>query len=196
MSRKILNSKGILFDSDDSLYDLLKSIKQNTDGGYYIETIESLHQTVHDKKMHTISYRKQDVGADGTLLVRIVATTKDIHANISFVGEGKTILNSYTGTTYTAAGTPYTPFNRQTAEVSNLVGDVYIDPTVDVLGTQRGDDFVGSSGAAARAGGASSPNVETLINAGTELLLIVTNASATASDLGVIANIYEREPIA
>lgn len=176
----------------DAIREVLGSIKENTDGGYYIEVIDTLHQTVHQKKMHTISYTKEAVAAGGSLFVRIIpGVNKDVHALINFSGEGKTRLRSYTQATYTANGTLYTPFNRQTAEPNSLECTVYIDPTINVIGPYRGNDFVGSGAAGARAGGTGS-GIESIINSGTELLIEVINASAVASDLGCIVNLYER----
>ena len=177
----------------DFLDALLKGVKPDTDGGYYFGLINVLHQAVHEKKMHTISYTKESVASDGSLFVRIIAgANKDIHTRISFSGEGKTRLKSYKGTTYTGNGTLYVPFNRQTKEPNNLEATVYIDPVIDTLGEQRGNDFVGSGAAGARAGGTGNGEIETIINAGTELLIEIVNASNATSDLGCIVNLYER----
>ena len=175
---------------------LINVLKVDTDSTVYMGIISVLHQIVHRKKMHTISYTKEDVSADGTLLVRVIASNdKDVHARISFNGENKTRLKSYIGTTYTLDGADYQPFNRQTSSGNTLEAEIQIDPTVDVIGTLRGNDFIGSGAAGARAEGTGQADIETIINAGTELLLEVVNAGAVSSDLGIIVNLYERNKI-
>ena len=154
---------------------LNKGIKKDTDSSYYFGVIDVLHEAVHEKKMHTISL-----------------TTLSV-ARLAWGSEGKSRLKTYIGTTYSANGTVYTPFNRQTKEANNLECVVYVNPTINVLGTARGNDFVGSGGATAqRIGGTGSSDIETIVNAGTELLIEVQNVRGSASDLNLICNIYER----
>lgn len=173
------------------------STKKDTDGGVYIGTIDVIHQAVHLGKMHTVSYTSLAVADQGYLRLRIKASaTKDIHTRIAWSSEGKSRLKSYVGTTYSNNGTPYTPFNRQSKLANSMTGLVYINPTINVLGTQRGNDFIGAAGAAVvRVGGTGASDIETIISAGTEVLFEIQNVSGSASDLNFIANIYEREAL-
>lgn len=165
------------------------------DGNVLFNQIDIIHQTVHQGYMHTLSHTKLNVADNGFLRVRFVAPAdKDIHIRISWASEGKSRLKTYIGTTYTANGTPIVPFNRKTGLASNLQGTYFIDPTINVLGTLRGNDFLGAGGGvSARVGGTGSSDIETIISAGTELLVEIQNVRGSASDLNLIANLYERE---
>lgn len=171
-----------------------QSNKVDTDGVAYTGTIDVLHQAVHMKKMHTLSYTKLNVADNGTLKVTITASaTKDIHIRLAWASEGKSRLKTYSGSTFNG-GTPKVPFNRIVGEPSNLECTILIDPTVTVNGTQRGDDFVGGGGATAqRFGGTGSSDIETIIKAGQTMLIEIINVRGSASDLNIIANLYERK---
>ena len=188
--RRIKEDNSVINESD-----ILDSVmKVDTDDNYYIGSIEVVHQAVHERKMHTVSYADELVVNGGSLFVVIKATTKDIHARLAYNGEGKTRLRTYVGFTYTG-GTPYIPFNRQTGAVGNIVGEILINPTITDFGTMRGNDFLGTGGARAqRVGGTGSSDIESIVNAGDELLVEILNLRGSASDLGFIGNMYEREP--
>jgi hypothetical protein len=173
---------------------LVNATKKDPGGDVYFGTIDVLHEAVHEGKMHTVSYRALAVADNGYLRLRIKASaTKDVHARIAWASEGKSSLKSFVGTTYSNNGTAYTPFNRRTSLPNSITALVYVDPTINVLGTQRGDDFIGTGGAAAsRVGGTGEADIETIISAGTDLLLEIQNLRGSASDLNFIANIYER----
>jgi len=175
--------------------ELLISLKEDSDGGYYLGVITPVHQAVHEGKMHTISFTKLLVDDEGTLLVRIAAgLTKDVHTRIAFTGEGKTTLKSFLNSTYSDDGTLKEPFNRVTGIAENIEADVYIDPVVSVAGTPRGNDFVGAGGAIpTRVGGTGSADIETIVSAGDDLLFEITNLRGSASDLNIIINMYERD---
>ena len=179
---------------NDTNAKLNKVLIVDPDDNVYIGQIGVLHQTVHKGYMHTLSYTSLAVVNDGYLRVRFVAPAdKDIHLRLAWTSEGKSRLNSYVGTTYTGDGTPIIPFNRQTGKVSNLEGTYFINPTINVLGTRRGNDFIGASGAAAsRVGGTGASDIETIVSAGTELLVEIQNVRGSASDLNLVANLYER----
>ena len=73
---------------------------------------------------------------------------------------------------------------------------LYENPVINVLGTLRGNDFVGSSGATpTRIGGSGLGDTETIINAVTELLIEVQNVRGSASDINFIFNLYERDKL-
>lgn len=173
----------------------MKGLIVDPDGNVLFNQIDIIHQTVHQGYMHTLSHTKLNVADNGFLRVRFVAPVdKDIHIRIAWTSEGKSRIKSYVGTTYIAPGTPKVPFNRKTALSSNLGGTYFIDPTINVLGTLRGDDFLGTGGsAAARLGGTGASDIESIISAGTELLIEIQNVRGSASDLNIIANLYERK---
>lgn len=179
---------------NDTNIKLNKVLVVDPDGDVEIVIIDVLHQLVHKSYMHTLSYTKLAVADNGYLRVRFVAPAdKDIHLRLAWASEGKSRLKSYVGTTYTANGTAITPFNRKTSKPNLLTGSFYIDPTINVLGTLRGNDFLGAGGgAASRVGGTGSSDIETIVSAGTELLIEIQNVRGSASDLNFIANLYER----
>jgi len=167
--------------------------KVDTDGGVYTGIIDVLHQAVHIKKMHTLSYTKLNVADGGTLKVAITAgANTDIHIRLAWVSEGKSRLITYSGSTF-SGGTSKVPFNRIVGESSNMEGVILIDPTVTVNGTQRGNDFIGGGGATAqRFGGTGSSDIETVIKSSQTLLIEITNLRGSASDINIIGNMYER----
>lgn len=167
--------------------------KIDTDGGYYQGVIDVIHQAVHEQKMHTISHRENTI-SNGSLYILIVADAdKDVHARIAYNGEGKTGLKSWVNSVVDVQGVEKIPFNRQTALGNLMDAKFYINPTFITKGDQRGDDFLGTGGnVAQRVGGTGSSDIETIVNAGTTLLIEVVNENATAYDLGVIMNVYER----
>lgn len=174
---------------------LVKIFKTSPDGYSYAGSIDVLHDVVHQGKMHTCSITTLNVADNSFLRARIVASAdKDVHARLSWTSEGKSRLKTYIGTTYSNNGTIYTPFNRQTKLAESLDCVVYVNPTINVAGTIRGDDFVGSGGSTPnRLGGTGAGDIETVINAGTELLIEVQNVRGSASDLNFIFNLYERD---
>lgn len=150
------------------------------------------HHMVHTGDTYTVSYRSPAVINNGFLDIRVTGVKKDAHVKITYSCEGKGLFTSYSGTTYTVAGTGITPFNRNLCSTKTATTLIRHTPTIDVLGTKRVDEFVGSAGAAVtRAGGVGGSNIETIVNPGYDLLLRLQNISGSASDLSMTISFYE-----
>jgi len=153
------------------------------------------HHMVHRKKTFTVSYISLAVANNGYLDIHLTGFKNDAHTKITFSSEGKAYFKTYSGTTYTSAGTAYTPFNRCICSTTAATTIVGINPTINVLGSLRGNDFVGITGAAViRAGGTGGESIETIINPGYDLLLRLQNVSGTTADLNMVINFYELSP--
>jgi len=155
-------------------------------------SIEVEHYQVHEGKCYTVSYRSASVANDGYLRIRIKPVGVNAHVKVTYSSEGKALFKSYAGTTYSNNGTAITPWNRNIGSSNVSATLCYHTPTINVLGSQRADEFVGSAGAAvARAGGVGSGSIETVIQAGNDLLLELQNKSGSTSDLQMTINYYE-----
>jgi len=153
------------------------------------------HSMVHSEKTYTISYRAPAVAINGYLDIHLTGVTNDAHLKVNYSSEGKAIFNSYVGTTYTNEGTTLTPWNRCICATNVATTLVRLNPTINVLGSKRTDEFVGSAGAAVtRAGGVGGSNIETIINPGCDILLRLQNISGSTSDLQMTLNFYELLP--
>lgn len=160
-----------------------------------LNIIEWEHHMVHKGQAYTASIYSSQVANNGYLDVRITGVKKDCHVKVSYTSEGKAFFKTYSGTTYSNDGTTVTPFNRCLCSTNVAKTLIRKAPTVNVLGTLRLEEFVGSGGAAvARAGGTGGGQLETIINPGYDLLLRLQNVSGNASDLQITLNFYELEP--
>jgi len=159
-----------------------------------LNIIEWEHHEVHAGNTYTVSFRSAAVANNGYLDLHIVGTTKDAHVKITYSCEGKVLFKTYSATTYTVVGTAITPWNRNMCSTNTAVTTFYHTPTINVLGSQRVDEFVGTGGAAAvRAGGVGGSSIETVVNPTKDLLLRLQNVSGSASDLQFTINFYETD---
>lgn len=178
-----------------NIADLLDGvIYRDTDGNYEITTIDVLHVLVHQRKMHTVSVRKA-TAQNGTLRIAITAGTKDVHLRINYASEDFAFFNTYSATG-TVGGTVITPFNRVTGVPETLDCTIRQDVTTINGSVTRGQDFIGSSGATSvRAGGSGGGDIESIISAGTTLVMELQRTETGTKFTGFILNIYEREPL-
>ena len=159
-----------------------------------LNVIEWEHHMVHKEQTYTASAYSAAVANNGYLDVRITGVKKDCHVKVTYSSEGKALFKTYSDTTYSGAGTTVTPFNRCICSTNTAVTLIRKAPTVNVLGTLRLEEFVGSAGAAvARAGGIGGGNIESIVNPGYDILLRLQNVSGSASDLQMTLNFYELE---
>lgn len=157
--------------------------------------IDFEHHMVHKGDTYTVSYLSKGVANNGYLDIHVTGVTNDAHIKISYSSEGKSYFNSYAGTTYSNQGTSITPFNRCICQTNTATTLVRHTPVINVLGTLRTSEFIGSSGAAVvRAGGTGGGNIESIVNPGYDLLVRLQNVSGSASDLQITLNFYELEP--
>lgn len=159
------------------------------------EQIDAVHQAIHLRGMYTISRTALGVANNGYHDIHVIPPAGyEAHLRFVIVTEGKAYLKSYTGTTYTNAGTAITPFNRATnGDASTLLA--YHTPTINVLGTPRGDDMIPGGTGGNATGGNISGEFESIIAAGTDQLFRVQNVKGTAGDINIILNYYLRKQL-
>lgn len=156
-----------------------------------LSTLDIAHKQVHAGTFFTVAKVFTGIATDGYASIRLKPTTKIVHFEIYTTAEGKAYLKTYSGSTYSNDGTAYTPFNRNALSSNLATCEVYLNPTVNVLGTLRGDDLLGSAGGTSRAGGQSGDRTESVIGAGNDILIRVQNKDNSTRDIGIIINFYE-----
>jgi len=157
-----------------------------------IESIDPVHQAIHERGMYVISKTFLAVANSGYARIHIVPPAGyEAHVRLSVNTEGKCYLKTYTGTTYTNAGTAMTPFNRATSGgASTLLA--YHTPTINVLGTPRGDDMVGGGFGGNSFGANANQEFESVIAPGTDFMLELQNEAGSAKDINLVFNYYLR----
>lgn len=157
------------------------------------ESIDPVHQAIHERGMYTISRTWLAVGNNAYADLRLLPPAGyEAHTRFIFISEGKARLTSYISTTYTANGTAIIPFNRVTdGDSSPLLA--YHTPTINVLGTARGDDFIAGGTGGNSSGGSANPEFETVVAPLTDFLIRVQNVAGTAKDINIIVNYYLRK---
>ena len=159
---------------------------------HYSEQIDVYHNKVHGGQVFTISKTFRAVAENGFGRIHILTWAKEVHFTFSFTAEAKAYLNTYAGTTYTNNGTAQPIFNRKPGSGLLPGFQAWHTPTVNVLGTLRGDDFVGSGGnIRTQAGGSGAEGIESIIPPNTDFMFSLQNVESSAKDLGFIINCYE-----
>lgn len=169
------------------------ALLQKRDPRPMYEEVDTVHQAIHERGMYAISKLFTAVANDGFADIHIIPPVGyEAHMRISVSTEAKAYIKTYVGTTYTAAGTAYTPFNRATdTDATPLTA--FFTTTPLVLGTLRGDELVGSGFAGTAVGGNSSSNFESIIAPSTDFLIRVQNKGGAAKDISIDINFYLRK---
>lgn len=156
------------------------------------ESIDAVHEAIHEGGMYTISKSFLAVANDGIADIHIVVPAGyEAHLRLYVGAEGKANVKTYTGTTYTGAGTAITPFNRKSGLNGSTV-TAFHTTTPNVLGTQRGDDLVFGGTTGSSVGGTFSSDFESIIAPSSDFLLRVQNKGSSAKDINIIFNYYLR----
>jgi hypothetical protein len=120
------------------------------------------------------------------------SATKSVCFTWSFTTEGKCYLGTYAGSTYSNDGIVQAIFNRALLIAKTATCQIFHTPTVNVLGGQRGDDFVGAGGnIQTQAGGSGVQGIETCLPPNADILFSLQNVSGNAKDINIIINFYE-----
>lgn len=166
-----------------------KSIKD----GNYLGSINIDVDKIGQGNFYTASKIFSAVANDGYALMRIKAgATKKPHVIANIMTTGKCYIKTYSGTTYTANGTEITPYNRNTTSSNVAEAKIYHTPTINVLGTARAEELVGSgTNPASQVGAVSSINSKTILANNGDILIQVQNKSGAAVDIGIVINFYE-----
>jgi hypothetical protein len=154
------------------------------------------HYETHARNLFTISKTNRTVPNNNYVYYRIKPVDKECHIQINWSSEGKGYLRTYSiDTAFPLVSTAITPFNRVIGSSRTATTLCYTleTATANVLGTLRGDDAIGASGAApSQAGGASGGRLETVIPPGHEFLIEIQNVRGSAGYINVILNFYEQ----
>lgn len=159
------------------------------------EQIDAVHQAIHLRGMYTISRTALAVANNGYHDIHVIPPAGyEAHLRFLIVTEGKAYLKTYLGTTYTVPGTAIIPFNRATnGDATTLLA--YHTPTINVLGTLRGDDMIPGGTGGNASGGNISGEFESVISPLSDVLFRVQNVKGTAGDLNIILNYYLRKSL-
>lgn len=136
--------------------------------------------------------------SDAYVYLRITnpSTDKYVHVQFNVNNEKKLYVASFSGTTYSNNGTAVTMFNRNSASSNTPSALVYHTPTINVLGTQRGNSMIAiNSDQYVQIGGAPSSYVETVIAPSNDILIRLQNKGGTTQDIAITVNWYEGQVI-
>jgi len=154
-------------------------------------TLDITHQKVHEGASFVINKLFTDVVNGDSVYVRFKAIDQSMNIVFKVEVEGKAFFKTYEGTTYTDDGTVVTPFNRIVGDGKVVDAEIYHTPTINVLGTQRGNRLIPAGKSGTATGGQSASRLESVILPGQELLLEVENASGQVRDIDIVADWYQ-----
>ena len=158
--------------------------------------ITEVEQKIHTKKYFDAQKRYLDVANNASIGVVITATTKNLHLVAEISAEGKSWLDSYIGTTFSAEGTLLPTFNRYGSPTSPKATAILKEnPTVDSLGTQRFQKLILGGTGGQSTGATSGDRVESIIEKGQTIYVELTNKAGTAKDVGIIIEWYEEDQV-
>lgn len=154
------------------------------------------HYETHARNMFTVSKTNRVVPNSNYVYYRIKPVNKECHLQINWGTEGKGYLRTFSSnSTFPLVNTPVTPFNRVIGATQQAETLIYTlqTATANLLGTQRGDDAIGSGGASpTQAGGQAGGRLETIIPPGYEMLIEIQNVRGSDAYVNVILNFYEQ----
>ena len=153
--------------------------------------IDLEHQKIHEGNSFVINKLFSGVADGDSVYVRFKAISQSMHIIFKAEVEGKAFLKTYEGTTYTDDGTIVTPFNRIVGDGNVVDAEIYHTPTINTLGTQRGDRLIPAGTGGTATGGSGGSRIESVILPGNELLLEVQNVSTKTRDIDIIADWYQ-----
>lgn len=157
-----------------------------------IQSIDVVHQRIHKKEFYDSQKRVLDIADDGTFSLLIEAQKKEMHLIIITDAEGKSHFDSYVDPTVTDKGTELTAFNRYIDGAPKATGTVYLNPTATANGTQRFEKLIlGGLGPNSTGATGGESRVESILDPGHSLLIVVTNVSGQTKDYGVTVEWYE-----
>ncbi len=154
-------------------------------------TIDLGHQKIHEGNSFVVNELFNSVSNGDSVYVRFKAISQSMHIIFRVEVEGKAFLKTYEGTTYTNDGTVVTPFNRIVGDGKSVDAEIYHTPTINTLGTQRGNRLIPAGTGGTATGGSGGSRAESIILPGNELLVEVENASGQARDIDIIADWYQ-----
>lgn len=161
--------------------------------------ISDEHHECHDGNTFTANYLETAVANNGTASLLFKPNSdKTAHVVITLECEGKTSFKTYSGTTFTSNGTTagvdakLTKFNRYPSYAKPSGVEVYYGPTVNVLGSLRGNRRIyGGTGPNSIGTSLIGQRVESIVGPGGNLYIELVNISGQAKDIGAVIDWYE-----
>jgi hypothetical protein len=150
-------------------------------------SIDYEHQKVHEGRHYTANYLEKAVANNGFIRLRFTTGARAVHIIFEIDAEGKAYWQTYNGTTYTIDGTlpdgvKLTFFNRF-IENDGTTTIVRYNPTVNVIGTLRGNRVLWGGLGPQSTGGSSQSRIESIIPP-----MVMQNVSGNAKDMAVVAD--------
>lgn len=157
--------------------------------------IDTEHQKVHEGRHYTANYLEKAVANLAFVRLRFKTNANSAHLIIAGSAEGKTYFQTYSGTTYTVNGTApdgskLTVFNRS-IPLDGTTTTVTYAPTVNVLGTLRGNQVIFGGLGPQSTGGTSGGRIESIVPPNSDLLIVLQNVSGQPKDINLVLDWYE-----
>jgi len=172
---------------------LSKMLKKSSSENVFAGTIDIIHQKVHEGRMMFVSYVFPTVANGATVYLRhTCGATKYLHSQLLVNSIGQWTLTSYSGTTYSAAGTTLPILNRKSD--STYVQETIFrhTPTINVLGTPRLNfTFGGGTNPSQATTGTLTDRIESLFAPNTDVLIALKNESGSTQFLTITIDFYE-----
>lgn len=168
-----------------------REVAVNEEGNLIL--IDYLHNKIHEGKMLFISKVYLNVVNGATVYIRHVSgPTKYLHSEVIVETVGQWEFTSYSGTTYSAAGTIIPIINRKSDSTYTPEVVFRHTPTVNVLGTPRLNFiFGGGTNPSKSISGSFAERLESVFAPNTDVLVGVTNQSGSAQYVTFSYNFYE-----
>lgn len=168
---------------------------KKTNGTYSSETIDLVHQRVHEGVTWTANFLSLAVANDG--FARLKFTTDAVteaHVVITVIAEGKAYFKTKVGGSYTGGTEPdgnLSVFNRNPGHAVASAVTVLCNPVEAVAGTVRGNQLLNGGTGGTAIGSQSGSRIESIIDPSTTIIVELQNKKGNAGDLCIVLDWYE-----
>lgn len=121
----------------------------------------------------------------------IIAGAKKMHLSIDIPAETAMDFFGYSGTTYSAAGTPINIINDNFSSSITPLGTININATITSMGTVRYSKYLPGGNGPQAVGGENGPSREFILNANGVFAIRLTNNGAQPSRYSIEIGWYE-----
>lgn len=134
--------------------------------------------------VYGVEYRNAALANDGTLFLKIAATTKPVTFSFGAGVEALTYVDSFVSSTLTTP-TTLTPYNYKPSTATAATAVVTTSTAQSALGTQRGQNQAGSGTVPGQSAGGSTTGRPTTLEPGESITLRLTNKGGAAKSVSV-----------
>lgn len=167
--------------------------------GFYLATIDTEHDKVHEGKSYTANYLEKSLATNGYARLLVRTGEKQAHVVIEAECEGKVYFRSFSNVTVSADGTApgtattdkLTLFNRCGLCTNGNTTQVFHTPTITNTGLMRGNRVFPFGQGGTAPGGRVSGRVESIFAPNSIYLIELQNVSGQSRDVGLILDWYE-----